>query len=69
MLKFTPGPNSIDFYGGLFNGHYTALGRGFPMMEYNMIMYTAESTKDVVYINLDDLALVLDWMWDSINNF
>lgn len=69
MLEFTPGPDSIDVHGGLFNGHYTALGRGFPMMEYNMITYTAESTKDVVYINLDDLALALDRMWGSVNDF
>jgi len=64
MLEFTPGPWS-DVHGGLFNGHYTTLGRGFPVLDYNMITYTAESTRDVVYINLDDLALALDRMWGS----
>jgi len=63
MLEFTPGPDSIDVHSALFNGHYTTLGRGFPMLDYNTVTYTAESTKDVVYVSLDDVALALDRMW------
>jgi len=62
LLEFIPGTDSIkegDTYP--FTSYYNII-RKWPL-DYHNIVYTAQSTSDTTYINLDDLDSALDWLW------
>jgi len=61
LLEFIPGTDSAVVQTFPFTTYYNTI-RKWPL-DYHNILYTAESSYETTYINLDDLDSSLDYMW------